>query len=78
MISLKNEIKEIMNKLEEYENFISLLKKRNSEQEQIIENKNKEILELMIKIGNFEKSKNINDSKQEKLNISIDEYKRYK
>jgi hypothetical protein len=75
VISLKNEIKEIMNKLEEYENFIALLKKRNSEQEQIIENKNKEILELMIKIGNFEKSKNINDSKQEKLNISIDEYK---
>jgi hypothetical protein len=75
VISLKNEIKEIMNKLEEYENFIALLKKRNSEQEHIIENKNKEILELMIKIGNFEKSKNINDSKQEKLNISIDEYK---
>lgn len=75
VIDLKNEIKEIMNKLEEYENFINLLKKRNSEQEQIIENKNKEILELMIKIGNFEKSKNINDSKQEKLNISIDEYK---
>ena len=75
VINLKNEIKEVMSKLEEYENFIALLKKRNSEQEQIIENKNKEILELMIKIGNFEKSKNINESKQEKLSISIDEYK---
>ena len=75
VIDLKNEIKEITNKLGEYENFIALLKKRNSEQETIIENKNKEILDLIIKLGNLEKSINYNESKKEKLNISIDEYK---
>ena len=72
---LKDEIKRITDKLKEYENFIDLLKKRNDEQEIIIEKKNKEILNLMIKIGNFDKSLNNNEQKIEKRNNSNIEFK---
>ena len=75
VILLKDEIKRITDKLKEYENFIDVLKKRNEEQEIIIENKNKEILNLMIKIGNFDKSINNNEQIEKKLNNSNIEYK---
>ena len=75
VIYMKNEIKEVSNKLIEYENIIALLKKRNSELETIIENKDKEILNLIIKLGNFEKSIKDNKEIQERINISNDEYK---
>ena len=72
VLYLKNDIQDIKNKLKEYENIIDLLKKKNDEQKLIIENQKKEILELIIKIGNYEKSKQNNepDSFQEKINIS--------
>ena len=41
----------------------------------IIENKNKEILNLIIKIGNFEKSIQNNENIHEKLNKSNENYK---
>ena len=57
---LKSEISEITFKLNEYDNFISILKKRNNEQENIIKKKNKEISMLKIKLENLEKeNKNI-------------------
>lgn len=58
IINLKNEISEITFKLNEYENFISLLKKRNNEQEKIINNKDKEISELMDKLAKIENENN--------------------
>ena len=72
---LKKEINELKNKMNEYENFIAILKKRNMEQEKIIENKDKEILDLIIKLGNYEKSIHSNENKQEQLNISNNNYK---
>ena len=70
---LKNELKEITNKFKEYENMISLLKKRNNEQEAIIENKNKEILNLVIKLGNYENqlNKNIQDTMNKNTNDNL-------
>lgn len=75
VLYLKQEIKEISYKLKEYENFIDLLKKKNNEQETIIANKDKEILDLIIKIGTYEKLLKNNEPKQEQLNISYDNYK---
>ena len=63
--NLKNDISEMTFKLNEYETFISILKKRNEDQEKIINNKDKEILELMIKFDNIEKD---NKNKLEELN----------
>ena len=64
--SLKNEISEVNFKLNEYENFISILKKRNNEQEKIIKKKDKEIMELMFKLESIEKE---NKNKLNELNI---------
>ena len=75
IIDLKKEIIEIKNKLKEYEGTIEILKNKNKEQEMIIENKNKEILNLIIKIGNFEKSIQNNENIHEKLNKSNENYK---
>ena len=66
IIDLKKEIIEIKNKLKEYEGTIEILKNKNKEQEMIIENKNKEILNLIIKIGNFEKSIQNNETIEDK------------
>ena len=57
--NLKGEISEITFKLNEYENFISILKKRNNDQEKIIKNKDKEISKMMVKLENLEKENNI-------------------
>jgi hypothetical protein len=57
--NLKNEISEITFKLNEYENFISILKKRNNEQEKIIKNKDREIMDMMTKLNNLEKENKI-------------------
>ena len=75
VLYLKHEIKEISTKLKEYENFIDILKKKNNEQETIIANKDKEILDLIIKIGTYEKSVKNKEPKQEQLNISYENYK---
>ena len=72
---LKGEINELKNKINEYENFVAILKKRNMEQEKIIENKDKEILDLIIKLGNYEKSIQSNETQREQLNISYNNYK---
>ena len=72
---MKKEIVELKNKMKEYENFVAILKKRNMEQEKIIENKDKEILDLIIKLGNYEKSVQSNETKQEQLNILNNNYK---
>ena len=73
--NLKEEINELKNKMNEYENFVAILKQRNMEQEKIIENKSKEILDLIIKLGNYEKLIQSNETKQEQLNISNNMYK---
>ena len=72
---MKKEIVELKNKMKEYENFVAILKKRNMEQEKLIENKDKEILDLIIKLGNYEKSVQSNETKQEQLNILNNNYK---
>jgi hypothetical protein len=64
--NLKNEISEVTFKLNEYENFITILKKRNVDQEKIINNKDKEIFELKVKLENIEKD---NKNKLNELNI---------
>ena len=70
VINLKNEISKITEKLTEYENFISILKQRNIEQETIIKNKDKEIQELNYKLQNLEsENKNLSN----KLNIKNEE-----
>lgn len=46
IINLKKEISEINFKINEYENYISILIKRNNDQENIIKKKDKEIFEL--------------------------------
>ena len=70
IINLKNEISEITYKLNEYEKYIVSLKKKNIEQENIIKNKDKEILDLIAKLGNIE---NENKYKLNELNIKNDE-----
>jgi hypothetical protein len=72
---LKDDIQEIKNNLKEYENIISLLKKKNEEQKKIIEKQNKEIIDLIIKLENNEKSKVNKEYPEDKINIQIDEYK---
>ena len=64
--NLQNEISEVTFKLNEYENFVSILKKRNNEQEKIIKKKDKEIMELMFKLESIEKE---NKNKLNELNI---------
>ncbi len=64
--NLQNEISEVTFKLNEYENFVSILKKRNNEQEKIIKKKDKEIMELMFKLESIEKD---NKNKLNELNI---------
>jgi hypothetical protein len=64
--NLKNEISEVTFKLNEYENFITILKKRNVDQEKIINNKDKEIFDLKVKLENIEKD---NKNKLNELNI---------
>ena len=68
---LKKEISEITFKINEYENFNAILKKRNNGQEKIINNKDKEISELKIKINNLQKE-NKDKIIKEKENISND------
>lgn len=63
---LKNEISEITFKLNEYENFISILKKSNNDLEKIIKNKDREIMELMTRLENTE---NENKNRLNELNI---------
>ena len=63
---LKSEISEITFKLNEYENFISILKRRNNDQENIIKKKDKEISMLKIRLENSEKE---NKNKIKELNI---------
>ena len=70
VINLKNEISKITEKLTEYESFISLLKKRNTEQEKIITNKDKEIQELIYKLQNLE---NENKDLSNQLNVKNEE-----
>ena len=81
VINLKNEISKITEKLSEYENFISILKQRNTDQEIIIKNKNNEIQELIYKLQNLEnENKNLSNQLnmkneeilKESLNVSID------
>ena len=55
IINLKKEISEITFKINEYENYIALLTKRNNDQENIIKKKDKEIFELKFKLDNLEK-----------------------
>ena len=66
IINLKNEISEITFKLNEYENIISILKKRNNEQEKIIKNKDREIMDMMTKLNNLEKE---NKTKLNEINV---------
>ena len=66
---LKDDIQEIKNNLKEYENIISLLKKKNEEQKKIIEKQNKEIIDLIIKLENNEKSKVNKEYPEDKINI---------
>ena len=70
VINLKNEISKITEKLTEYENFISILKQRNTEQETIIKNKDKEIQELIYKLQKLE---NENKNLSEQLNMKNEE-----
>ena len=63
---LKNEISEITFKLNEYENFISILKKSNNDLEKIIKNKDREIMDLMVRLENIE---NENKNRLNELNI---------
>ena len=56
---LKSEISEITFKLNEYENFILILKRRNNDQENIIKKKDKEISMLKIRLENSEKENKI-------------------
>ena len=79
--NLKNEISKITEKLTEYEKFISILKQRNTEQESIIKNKDKEIQELIYKLQNLEnENKNLSNQinikneeiLKESLNVSTD------
>ena len=72
---LMEEINELKTKINEYENFVAILKQRNMEQEKIIESKDKEILDLLIKLDNFEKSIQSNVTKREQLNITNNNYK---
>ena len=73
IINLKNEISDITYKLNEYEKIIVTLKKKNVEQENIIENKDKEIFSLITRLGNIE---NENKNKLYELNIRNNEIMR--
>lgn len=68
--NLKTEISEITDKLNKYEKFISLLKKKNNEQDMIIKNKDKEIEDLTNKLRQLE---NENKNKLNELSIKNDE-----
>lgn len=67
--NLKNEVSEITFKLNEYENFIAILKTRNSDLENVIKKKDNEISQLKIKLDNLEKE---NKNKINEFNDKIE------
>ena len=71
IINLKKEISEITFKINEYENYIAILTKRNNDQENIIKKKDKEIFELKFKFENLEKENknNINELYSNKIEM---------
>lgn len=70
VIKLKDEISKITEKLTEYENFISVLKQRNTEMETIIKSKDIEIQNLIYKLQNLE---NENKNLSSQINIKNEE-----